>query len=280
MSLTEFDIKKQREYLDKLLLSNKADYLLEKLNEKGDLVILFPEVQAIVGFGGNGHKDLWAHTKQVVKQSLKYPTLRWAALFHDIGKPKAFVKEGSKISFHNHEVKSARLFDKIAARTKLFQQKELKQIRFLILNLGRIEGYESEWTDSAVRRFARDMGEHLEYMLALSRADITTARPEKKAKILSKIDELGNRIAKLAELDARVPLLPKGLGNALMSSFAIPQGKQIAIIKEKLETLVKSQVLERQGSIEYYIEYIDEHRKNFNIDSNITRRNLEIYLKA
>ena len=83
-------------------------------------------------------------------------------------------------------------------------------MRFLILHHLRANQYEESWTDSAVRRFAREIGEHLDDLLCLSRADITTKRPEKKRRGLSQIEELAARIQKLAEEDAEGPAAPVG----------------------------------------------------------------------
>ena len=56
----------------------------------------------------------------------------------------------------------------------------------------------------------------------LSRADITTKRPEKKKKGLRQISELGDRVEALQKIDAQVPPLPSGIGDEIMRSFALP----------------------------------------------------------
>src|SRR5690242_21203419 len=54
---------------------------------------LFPYTtlfRSMVGFGDGEwrHKDVWKHTKQVVRQAVPQLEVRWASLFHDIGKVK------------------------------------------------------------------------------------------------------------------------------------------------------------------------------------------------
>src|SRR5690606_20716080 len=82
-------ITEVRARLDELLVSRHADVGLEVLLEAGFFAAVMPELTKIVGFGdGESHKDVWRHTKQVVIQCLPRLAVRWAALFHDIGKPR------------------------------------------------------------------------------------------------------------------------------------------------------------------------------------------------
>src|SRR5262245_10346087 len=96
----------------RVLMGKHAAEGLEVLQGSGVLADTLPEIQAMVGFGGagQGHKDLWAHTKLVVKQTKAQPSLRWAALFHDTGKVSTLSRATGKVSFHQHEFVSARLF--------------------------------------------------------------------------------------------------------------------------------------------------------------------------
>ncbi len=139
----------------------------------------------MVGFGDGEwrHKDVWKHTKQVVRQAVPRIEVRWSALFHDIGKVRTrTISPGGEVHFFGHAEVGARMFDKMNRREKLFSAEETlrAEIRFLVLHHLRASQYDGSWTDSAVRRFAREMGPHLEDLLCLSRADITTKRPEKK----------------------------------------------------------------------------------------------------
>src|SRR5258705_11246613 len=112
------------------------------------------------------------------------------------------------------------MFDRLTRRLPIFTGDAALEstVRFLILHHLRANQYEGDWTDSAVRRFAREMGGHLDDLLCLSRADITTKRPEKKRRGLEPITELSTRIRTLAEEDARIPPLPSGIGDAIMKA--------------------------------------------------------------
>ena len=151
--------------------------------------------------------------------------VRWSALFHDVGKVKtrSFGPKG-EVHFFGHAEVGARMFDRLERRERLFSGDEAlgESIRFLVLHHLRASQYDGSWTDSAVRRFAREMGPHLDNLLCLSRADITTKRAEKKRRGIYMIEELATRIGGLAAEDAEVEPLPNGVGNAMMEAFRNP----------------------------------------------------------
>lgn len=249
----------QRSELDELLLSSEVVERLEGLNQDGHLAQLFPEVQAMVGFGGlsEGHKDLWAHTKQVVAQTLRVPHLRWVALFHDVGKPQCFTRgTDGEVSFHLHESMSARLFNKAAVRTKLFSSEEIEKIRFLILHLGHVEAYESSWSDSAVRRLRTDSKGHLDDLIALARADITTKHAHKRAAHFQRMKELKDRVDDLTALDSIPPALPTGLGLRITADFGIPPGPELGRVLGVLKTAVETGQLPRQADPQILVDYL------------------------
>jgi poly(A) polymerase len=223
-----------------------------------------------VGFGDGEwrHKDVWKHTKQVVRQSVPRIEVRWASLFHDIGKVKTrSITADGKVHFLGHAEVGTRMFDKLDKRVPLFaHEPALKDtVRFLVLHHLRANQYSPDWTDSAVRRFARELGEHLEDLLCLARADITTKRPEKKRKGLQQIEELQQRISMLAEEDARVPPLPSGIGDEIMRAFGLPPSRKIGDIKKALEDAVAAGTLEPRLPAEAYVEHVRANRQRYGI---------------
>jgi poly(A) polymerase len=243
---------------------------LDRLLAAGALEPLFPEVFAMVGFGDGEwrHKDVWKHTKQVVRQAVPRLEVRWASLFHDIGKVKTrSISPEGKVHFLGHAEVGARMFDKLDRRMPLFSSEPaLKStVRFLVLHHLRANQYERSWTDSAVRRFARELGEHLDDLLCLARADITTKRPEKKSKGLGQIAELSLRIAELAAEDAVQPPLPKGVGDALVKAFALPPSPRIGQLKKALEEAVASGEIEARLPSEEYVAFVQAHRERFGL---------------
>ncbi len=250
--------------LDRIMMADDAEAGLDALLECGALEALLPPVARMVGFsdGEWRHKDVWKHTKQVVRQATPKLEVRWAALLHDIGKVKTrTITPDGQVHFFGHAEVGARMFDKLQKRIVLFLPESAleREIRFLILHHLRASQYSSTWTDSAVRRFAREMGEYLEDLFCLSRADITTKRPERKRKGTKQIDDLMARVSTLAADDAERPLLPTGLGTALMEGFGLPPSKRIGDIKRNVESAVKAGLVEPYLESEAYIAFLREH---------------------
>lgn len=259
-----------RRHLDSVLMSNDAEAGLDALLECGALGALLPEVEAMVGFGDGEwrHKDVWKHTKQVVRQAVPRLEIRWAALLHDIGKVKTrSISPDGEVHFFGHAEVGARMFDKLNRRLPVFERDESlrKSVRFLILHHLRASQYDADWTDSAVRRFAREMGDLLDHVLCLSRADITTKRPEKKKKGLRQISELAARVSKLQAEDAVVPPLPSGIGDAIMTSFKLPPSRLIGEIKRALETAVETGELPAHRESEFYVDFLRGNAARFGL---------------
>ncbi|HSC89824.1 MAG TPA: HD domain-containing protein [Polyangiaceae bacterium] len=259
-----------RPSLDRIITSRHADAGLDVLLTSGLLEALLPEMHALVGFGDGEwrHKDVWKHTKQVVVQSVPRLEVRWAAVFHDIGKVKTrSISETGEVHFFGHAEVGARMFDKLERRERLFDSSSalFAEVRFLVLHHLRASSYEGQWTDSAVRRFTREMGPYLDDLLCLSRADITTKRPEKKRRGIRLIHELGERIELLAAEDAKVPPLPKGVGELLMQEFGLPPSKLVGDIKRALEAACELDEIESGQSSEYYVDFVARHRERFGI---------------
>ncbi|MFO0676925.1 MAG: HDIG domain-containing protein [Polyangiaceae bacterium] len=270
--LVRMDPKAVRGRLDRVMMGTDPEIGLDVLEATGALAAIFPEVHAMVGFGDGEwrHKDVWKHTKQVVRQATPRLEVRWAALFHDIGKVKTrSISPDGKVHFLGHAEVGTRMFDKLDRRMPLFSSSDDSAlrgtVRFLILNHLRANQYDPNWTDSAVRRFARELGEHLGDLFCLSRADITTKRPEKKRKGLGQLDDLEARIRRLAEEDAKVPPLPSGVGDAIMKAFALKPSRQIGDIKKALEEAIASGELEGHRECEFYVAFVGDQRPRFGL---------------
>ncbi len=268
LAATQLDVLAVRGRLDRIMMGDDPEAGLDHLALSGCLRAMMPEVQAMVGFGDGEwrHKDVWKHTKQVVFQAVPRLEVRWAALLHDIGKIKTrTISPEGKVQFLGHAEVGARMFDKLERRLALFApEPSLRDtIRFLVLHHLRANQYDASWTDSAVRRFARELGEHLDDLLCLARADITTKRPEKKRRGLSQIEELQARIQKLALEDAQQPPLPSGVGGEIMRAFALKPSRLIGDIKRLLEESIASGELEAHQECGVYVEWVRARRERF-----------------
>ena len=173
------------------------------------------------------HKDVLAHTIAVVAKTRPQRVVRFAALLHDVGKPKTRSIGPQGVSFHHHEVVGARM-----ARERLralrFPNDEVEAITQLVYLHLRFHGYSDEvWTDAAVRRYVRDAGELLDELNELTRCDCTT-RNERKARLLAaRMDALEQRIAELREREELEAIRPDIDGEAVMAHLGIPPGRAV-----------------------------------------------------
>jgi poly(A) polymerase len=231
-----------RDELEKLLLGPAPARGILLLCELGLADFSLPDVPKLRGMeqepGRGRHKDVFSHTLQVLDRTPPRLALRWAALLHDIAKPATRRFDNGKVSFHGHEHTGERMARRILS--------ELHQPAELVDRVGRLVGlhlranaYEGVWTDSAVRRFVLDVGDDaIEDLLALSRADVTTGRVERRAAIAESVAELERRIRELREQEdiARIASPLDGLD--LMQLFGRGPGPWIQPIKDHLRELV------------------------------------------
>lgn len=252
--------------LHDVLLGKHVDEALDLMECDGVLDYLIPGIQGVIQMkdtsGKNRFKDLWWHTKLVVKQSKPKLEVRWAALFHDFGKPECFSWENGKVTFWNHEQTSVKYFKKFARKHRIFTKEQYNKISFLIYNLGYVESYESTWTESAVRRFGKEMGDHLDDILLLSRADTTSSRPAVRAMVQNNATELKQRVLEVQEKDSIVPPLPKGIGTAIID-LGVPSGRSVGNVKSWLEKKVEDGDLKAHQDIQYYVDFLQDKIDGF-----------------
>jgi poly(A) polymerase len=154
--------------------------------------------------------------------------LRFAALMHDVGKPKTrkFEADG-RVSFHHHEVVGARITRKRMEFLR-FPNDVTDQVSTLVELHLRFHGYgDGEWTDSAVRRYVRDAGALLSRLNKLTRADCTTRNKRKAERLAATYDDLELRIARLSAEEELAAIRPALDGNQIMAILGIPPGRQV-----------------------------------------------------
>ncbi len=245
--------------MDKLLMGDHVHKGLDYLLESDLLTFMMPELTILKGFNQTDeyhHKDVWEHTKRALKASVKQADIRWALLFHDIGKPYTRSVQDGHVHFYHHEVVGETLARSIMFRLR-FSNEQRKKVSTLIFNHMRPNMYDDDWNDSAVRRLARNMRGHVFELIDLSRADITSMRPETVRRGLARLDRLQDRVERILEEDAKQPPLPKGMGSAIMDHFEIEEGPQVGVHMARLHKAVDEGKLEPGRDYEYYLKFLD-----------------------
>jgi poly(A) polymerase len=229
-----------RDELEKILVGPAPARGIQLLCDLGLAAYSLPDVPKLRGMQQEEgrHKDVFSHTLQVLDRTPPRLALRWAALLHDIAKPNTKRVEDGKVTFHGHDHKGARMARRILSELHAPAELIGRVERLVGLHL-RANAYAGEWTDSAVRRFVREVGDDLlEDLLALSRADVTTGRVERRVAIARSADELERRIKELRQQEDIARLTSPLDGVELMQLFGRGPGPWIRPIKDQLTEMV------------------------------------------
>lgn len=232
--------------LNKIILSTKPSYGFQLLMHSGLLDIIFPELVALKGvetIDDKSHKDNFYHTLKVldnVATESEDLWLRWAAILHDIAKPK--TKRFNKTrgwTFHGHEDKGARMVPGIFRRLKLPLDKKKDFVQNLVrLHLRPIALVKDEITDSAIRRLLFEAGDDIDALMQLCRADVTSKNPVKVKRYLENFDRVEKKLKDVEQRDQVRNFQPPVTGEVIMKSLSIPPSKVIGEIKEELKEAI------------------------------------------
>src|SRR2546421_117474 len=232
-----------RDEMNKLLLSPHPAKGLELLIELGLMEWIIPEVLELRGVSMHSRpnaprsKDVYTHVLRVVERSSPRLKARWAALLHDIAKPRTKSVEDHKVHFFGHEDVGSYMTRDILKRLH-FDRDFIESVSKIVRLHMRANAYTSDWTDGAVRRLMLDSGNDLPDLLDLSQADITSYRADKVTRAVARVTELTERCQRLREEAERVPLKSPLDGNELMVIFGRGPGPWLRPIKDHLLSLV------------------------------------------
>lgn len=234
--------------VNKVVMCPQPSYGFKLMLISGLLDQFFPEMSALQGaenMEGQSHKDNFYHTLEVLDNVAKVSDdlwLRWAAIMHDIAKPvtKRF-EPGRGFTFHGHEDKGARMVPGLFRRLKLPMHEPMKMVQKLVrLHLRPIGLDKAIVTDSAIRRLMVDAGEHIDELMKLCKADVTTKNPNKSRRIIENFSRVQQKMAAVKDADQLRNFQPVLTGQHIMLAYDLAPGAEVGQIK----TAIREQMLD------------------------------------
>ncbi len=258
--IAEISKERIRDELTKVVMSGKAAEGIDLLRKLGLLKHIIPELEEGYKVEQNKHHiyDCYQHNLLSLDYAAKRgfsKEVRFAALLHDIAKPRVKRGKGSTSTFYNHEVVGANMARKILERLK-FSKEEIEKIVTLIryhlfyYNVGEV-------SENSIRRLVRQVGkENMEELLQVRICDrIGSGVPKAEPYKL-------RHLKYLIEKTSRDPISAKMLqvkGKDVMEILGISPGEKVGWILNILLKIVIDDP--KRNNIEFLRNKIEELSK-------------------
>ena len=238
-----------KDELNKIMMCPQPSRGIVDLYRCGLLQLILPELTAldvVETREGRAHKNNFYHTLEVLDNVSKKSDnlwLRWAALLHDVGKPRSKRWDASAgWTFHNHNFIGAKMVPQIFRRMSLPLDMKMKYVKKLVdLHMRPIVIADEIVTDSAVRRLMNDAGDDIDDLMLLCEADITSKNEARKKMFLENFRRVRETLADLKEKDYRRVLQP-----VIMQLFHLPPSREVGVLKQHMKDAVLDNRVENE----------------------------------